>query len=171
MAMVDRPWSRVADRFAIVIVGGLVASLLLSAWWRAHVCILRSSEATMVLQNIRGSEAAYEAEHDHYAGCTSAGLSTSSDELADAAYHPRALAELDGQRVAFDGREGDLAGCMNDLRIRADGPVFFTYAIVASNDGAAYEAIAVGDPDDDERFVEWRASSRSLAIEQIGGDP
>jgi len=105
-------------------------------------------EATATVQSIRGAEEAFRAETLQYAGCVagSAAPQGTVATLAGTDLYPRALADLNGQKIQWGGGTANLVACTRALGIANAGAVRFSYGIFAGVPGTDVDPTVTGDP-------------------------
>lgn len=173
----------------VVAVIGVLAALAVYGL-RRYQQSAGTSEATAMLQNIRGAEEAWKAENLAYGGCSAASPAPAilgaivGDDL-----FPRTLGNTNSSKVGWGAgglSDANVAACFQALGIRSDGPVRFSYGILAGVPGTNvvpsvpggftnpppaitaprepwYVAVAAGDRDDDGVYA--RLSTSSLTSE------
>jgi len=131
----------------VVAVIGVLAALAIYGL-RKYQQSAGSSEGQAMLQNIRGAEEAWRAENLTYGGCTAGTGAAPSDTggtLGDADTFPRKLTQIRGpggvgvSKVGWGPGQADagVAACFRALAIRSDGPVRFSYGVLAGPPGVA----------------------------------
>lgn len=121
----------------VVAVVGILAALGIYGL-RRYQQSAGTSEATAMLQNIRGAEAAWRAENLAYGGCTTTSPAPSfTNDITNDTTFPRRLPGMTtqgSQKVGWGPgplSDANVAACFNALGIRSDGPVRFAYGIAA----------------------------------------
>ncbi len=174
----------------VVAVIGVLAALAIYGL-RKYQLSAGSSEAQSMLQNIRGAEEAWRAENLSYGGCKTgtAAPSLNGTTLGDDDLFPRKKTELDtsgDRKVAWGAgfTDATVVSCFKALAIRSDGPVRFSYGVLAGSPGVAaaafnlpggtwnklppalgtplepwYLAVAIGDRDLDGQFSRFSSGS------------
>jgi len=131
----------------VVAIIGILAALAIYGL-RKYQQSAGSSEGQAMLQNIRGAEEAWRAENLTYGGCTAGTGAAPSDTggtLVDADFFPRTITQITGPAGTGDRKVGwgpgmadaGVAACFQALAIRSDGPVRFSYGVLAGGPGAA----------------------------------
>lgn len=168
----------------VVAIIGILAALAIYGL-RRYQQSAGTSEATAMLQNIRGAEEAWRAENLAYGGCTSASAAPSlAGTLGAGDTFPRTIANTNDKKVGWGPgplSNANVGACFRALGIRSDGPVRFSYGILAGSPGADatpsvpnfanppptiptprepwFVAVAYGDRDDDDRYAMLSTSS------------
>jgi len=132
----------------VVAIVGILAALAIYGL-RRYQQAASTGEATAMLQNIRGVQASWRAENLAYGGCAAASGAGPGNVtvLADTDFYPRAVTATtsEGGRKMGWGAGGGGTGahalgsavhlCISALGLRSDGPVKFTYGIMAGPPG------------------------------------
>lgn len=116
----------------VVAIIGILAALALYGF-RKYQHSAGTGEAVAMLQSIRGAEANHKAENLVYGGCTSAGGYHTSGvtSIGAADFYPRAAGSVDDKKVGWGDVTGALGQCFRRVGIKSDGPVRFSYAVIA----------------------------------------
>jgi type IV pilus assembly protein PilA len=165
----------------VVAMIGVLAALAI-AGYRKYIHSSQSTEATAVLQSIRGSQEAYKVEALAY-------LNVSEDSLDE--LYPREKGALDDRKAAWLNETGNHYDNWRLLNASTDGAVRFGYACIAGLPGTEppgavhdapnpnwastygggdspqpwFVAVAVGDRDnDDDKYAVLQASSLSNEV-------
>ena len=173
----------------VVAVIGILAALAVYGL-RRYQQSAGTSEATAMLQNIRGAEEAWRAENLAYGGCSAASPAPSTiGAIGGGDLFPRTLANTNRQKVGWGAgalSNANVAACFQALGVRSDGPVRFSFGILAGVPGTDvtpavpggfttpppaiiaprepwFVAVAAGDRDNDTVYA--RLSTSSLTNE------
>jgi type II secretory pathway pseudopilin PulG len=124
---------------------GLVATaaivvFVVQRWATARVRAEATSEARATLQQIRGAEDAYRAEHGEYRPCASV------RGFADPeSFFPRPLTKVNDEKSDFGmGGDWSLRDCWSALGARSFGPVRASFAVVTGPAGPIVAAAPPG---------------------------
>ncbi|MBK6516706.1 MAG: prepilin-type N-terminal cleavage/methylation domain-containing protein [Polyangiaceae bacterium] len=122
----------------VVAVIGILAALAIYGL-RRYQQSAGTSEATAMLQNIRGAEEAWRAENLAYGGCSAASPAPSTiGAIGGGDLFPRTLANTNQRKVGWGAgalSNANVAACFQALGIRSDGPVRFSFGILAGVPG------------------------------------
>ncbi|NUP11023.1 MAG: prepilin-type N-terminal cleavage/methylation domain-containing protein [Polyangiaceae bacterium] len=125
------------ELMVVVAIIGVLAALAIYGL-RKYQLSAGTSEATAMLQSIRGAEEAWRAENLAYGGCTNGGaapVTTMSLGVND--LYPRPLAGINDKKIQWGAVTTNMGLCFRALGIKSDGPVRFSYGVMAGNPGTA----------------------------------
>lgn len=134
---VGRSGFTLVELLIVVAMIGVLAALALVGY-KKYMRAASSSEATAMIQGIRGAEEAYKAEMLVY-------LNISANFTSSASYYPMdpATSCVNGQtsvKTNWVWPAGPNYPLWRTLNVTSDSPVAFSYAVIAGNVGQAYPA-------------------------------
>lgn len=135
----------------VVAIVGILAALAIYGLKRYQQSA-STGEATAMLMNVRGVEESWRAENLAYGGCSAANAGPALvATLGPSDLYPRSLGNMSSantgsRKVGWGMGPGAVANvhsCVRALGLRSDGPVRFTYGILAGAPSAASTAFSL----------------------------
>jgi type IV pilus assembly protein PilA len=179
------------ELMVVVSIIGVLAALAVYGF-RKYSLSAGSSEATAMLQSIKGAEENYRADDQHvYGGCkTGSALPLSnSGSITDADLYPRTITDLNAsgdRKIGWGDVTTNMGKCFRALGVRSSGPVRFSFGISAGLPGAItpdaldarfardvpdftarepwFIAVAVGNRDKDSQYALFSTTSMTNEV-------
>jgi type IV pilus assembly protein PilA len=122
----------------VVAIVGVLAALALYGL-RKYQQYASTGEATSMLQGMRGAQESFKGDQMTYGGCVSTGFMTTVAALGAGDFYPRNYTTTNDTKMSFDEvlPGSPIGQCFRAIGVRSDGPVRFTYGMVAGPPGVA----------------------------------